>query len=87
MNSVPNLLDRARRICSATKLLEELDFLKTVFHKNGYKSPEDMVARLIDRERTNQDKGNGPDRCGIYLRLPWKGNLSNAVTYSQVVGF
>ena len=67
VNLVRNLVDRAERICSSSKLAEELDFLKSFFLKNGY--PDDL---LLDKK----EKRFGPDKCPTYLSLPWKGNLS-----------
>ena len=74
VNLVKSLVHRAKRLCSSSKLKNEMDTLKSIFIKNGY--PEDLLAKLI----VTQVKGTteyGPRRCPVYLRLPWKGQWSS----------
>ena len=81
VNLVRNLVDRANRICSSSKLAEELDFLKSVFLKNGY--PDDLLKELMSERLHKKEIRFGPDKCPTYLSLPWKGNLS--LSMSRVV--
>ena len=81
VNLVRNLVDRANRICSSSKLAEELDFLKSVFLKNGY--PDDHLKELRSERPHRKEIRFGPDKCPTYLSLPWKGNLS--LSMSRVV--
>ena len=73
------LVHRAMKICSPSALDAELAFLKEVFCKNGY--PEHFVTSCIKRKL---DSGlnsplNGPRKCPVYVRLPWKGELSEKI--------
>ena len=81
VNLVRNLVDRANRICSSSKLAEELEFLKSVFLKNGY--PDDLLKELMSERLHRKEIRFGPDKCPTYLSLPWKGNLS--LSMSRVV--
>ena len=65
VNLVRNLVDRAKRICSSCKLQEELDFLWSVFVKNGY--PEFLLQKLLKVEQTTKAPMIGPARCPVYL--------------------
>ena len=47
VNLVRNLVQRAHRICSDSKLDEELSTLKSVFSRNGY--PLDLLSRPVQR--------------------------------------
>ena len=72
-NTVRNFVQRAHRICSDSKLDEELAQLKSIFAKNGY--PMDLLTRLV-RQPTQCDVLFGPKRCPVYLKLLWKGPWS-----------
>ena len=77
VNLVRNLVGRARRICSPTTLQNELDRLKTIFTNNGY------PTRLLDKLCVDEDvraKPYGPQRCPVYIRLPWKGPVSSSLS-------
>ena len=76
-NTVRNLVQRAHRICSDSKLDEELVKLKSIFAKNGY--PLDLITRLV-RRPTQRDVPFGPKRCSVYLKLPWKGPWSSSMS-------
>ena len=80
VNLVKNLVNRAQRICSGSRLNEELDKLKEIFMKNGY--PEDLLARIIKSKKEPDAPFYGPRRCPVYLRLPWKGHWSSIRTCS-----
>ena len=74
VNLVRNLVDRAQRICSPSKLQAELDFLRSVFLKNGY--PEFLLRKFLSIEQKPKSVLIGPPRCPVYLCLPWKGQES-----------
>ena len=74
VNLVRNLVGRAKRLCSETKLNDELEFLRSIFLKNGY--PHDLLNKILKQESNNKDIFTGPRKCPIYLCLPWKGNAS-----------
>ena len=76
VNLVRNLVQRAHRICSDSKLDEELSTLKSVFSKNGY--PLDLLSRLVQR-KSEINLPEGPKRCPVYLKLPWKGPWSSLI--------
>ena len=73
VNLVKNLVHRARRICSESRLQQELDKLRSIFLTNGY--PIDLLRKLITcTDNCNgSDVEFGPKRCSVFLRLPWKG--------------
>ena len=73
VNLVKNLVYRARRICSESRLQQELDKLRSIFLTNGY--PIDLLRKLITcTDNCNgSDAEFGPKRCPVFLRLPWKG--------------
>ena len=78
LNLVRNLVSRAHRICSDSKLDQELVKLKSIFTDNGY--PTDILTRLIQRKSCDDCQLQfGPKRCPVYLRLPWKGQWSTTV--------
>ena len=58
VNLVKNLVNRAQRICSGSRLNEELDKLKEIFMKNGY--PEDQLARIIKSKKEPDAPFYGP---------------------------
>ena len=66
---------RARRICSPDKLQQELCFLKKVFVQNGY--PVQLLSKLFSEPDIQAAEPEfGPDPCRVFLRLPWKGQIS-----------
>ena len=74
INLVKNLVFRARRICSAARLDQELDSIKSIFVKNGY--PVDLVSRLVGKKE-EKEREFGPMKCPVYLKLPWQGQWSS----------
>ena len=76
INTVKNLVQRSHRICSPSKLDQELEKLRSIFTTNGY--PLDLLAHLVKRKQ-EQDRPMGPKRCPVYLRLPWKGPWSSVI--------
>ena len=78
---VRNLVDRARRLCSSQKLLEELDMLRSLFRLNGY--PESVISKFVTVVSL-QSKMSLSDVKPVYLRLPWKGELVSRNFQHQV---
>ena len=73
VNLVKNLVHRARRICSESRLQQELDKLGSIFITNGY--PIDLLRKLITctDNCNSSDVEFGPKHCPVFRRLPWKG--------------
>ena len=61
---------RALMICSKTKLGSELDKIKQLLIENGY--PADVLLSCINQKLANF----GPEKCPVYLKLPWICNVS-----------
>ena len=64
-------------ICSKTKLGSELDKIKQLLIENGY--PADVLLSCINQKLANfaAEKTFGPEKCPVYLKLPWIGNVSS----------
>ena len=64
-------------ICSKTKLGSELDRVKQLLIENGY--PDDVLISCIKQKLANfaAEKPCGPEKCPVYLKLPWIGNVSS----------
>ena len=64
-------------ICSKTKLDSELGTIKQLLIDNGY--PEDVLVSCIKEKLANisSEKQFGPEKCPVYLKLPWIGNVSS----------
>ena len=77
VNLVKALVHRAERICSESKLDQELGKLKSIFTSNGY--PTDLLNRLVKRDNVRKECFYGPKRCPLYLLLPWKGDWSSSI--------
>ena len=58
-------------ICSKTKVDSELDTIKQLLIDNG--CPEDVLISYIKKKQANisSEKQFGPDKCRVYLKLPW----------------
>ena len=74
VNLVRNLVDRAERICSSSKLAEELDFLKSVFLKNGY--PDDLLKELMSERLIKRKNVLARTNVPRIFLSPGKVNLS-----------
>ena len=76
INLIKILVHCALMICFKPKLAYELDFIKKTLLKNGY--PEDVITYTIKSEclRFSTKPELGPERCLVYLKLPWIGNVS-----------
>ena len=64
-------------ICSKTKLDSELDTITQLLMDNGY--PEDVLISCIKEKLANvsSEKQLGPEKCLVYLKLPWIGSVSS----------
>ena len=76
LSLIGTLTHRALKICSPCKLAGELQFLEQVFLKNGY--PQYIIKSTMNRKVAsfNDPLPFGPKKCPVYLRIPWKGNIS-----------
>ena len=74
---IKTLVHRALMICSKTKLGSELDKIKQLLIENGY--PTDVLLSCINQKLANfaVEKTFGPEKCPVYLKLPWIGNVSS----------
>ena len=61
-------------ICSKTKLGPELDKIKQLLIENGYSA--DVLLSYINQKLATfaAEKPIGPEKCPVYLKLPWIGN-------------
>ena len=64
-------------ICSKTKFGSELDKIKQLLIENGY--PTDALLSCSSQELANfaAEKTFGPEKCSVYLKLPWIGIVSS----------
>ena len=64
-------------ICSKTKLGSELSKIKQLLIDNGY--PADILLSCTTQKLANfaAEKTFGPEKCPVYLKLPWIGNVSS----------
>ena len=64
-------------ICSKTKLDSELDTIKQLLIDNAH--PEDVLVSCIKEKLANvsSEERFDPQRCPVYLKLPWIGNVSS----------
>ena len=67
---------RALKICSKSKLKEEIDRIKGILLDNGY--PEAFVLKQVFKKITqfSTPKRFGPDKCPFYLRVSYTGKAS-----------
>ena len=74
---IKTLIHRALMICSKTKLGPELDKIKQLPIENGY--PADVLLSCINQKLANfaAEKTFDPEKCQVYLKLPWIGNVSS----------
>ena len=66
-------------ISSRTKLSSELDRVKQLTIETGY--PDDVLLSCIKQQLANFAEENpyGPEKCPVYLKLPWIGHVSSKV--------
>ena len=74
---IKTLVYRALMICSKTKLGPELDKIKQLVIEYGY--PANVLLSCINQKLANfaAEKPVGPEKCPVYLKLPWIGNISS----------
>ena len=75
-NLIATLTHRAFKICSKSSLQQELDTIRSLFLKNNY--PESVINARISKKILQFQKHpiEGPQRCPVYLKLPWIGETS-----------
>ena len=75
-NLIGTLVHQALAIYSPSKLLQEIDFIRSILCSNGY--PENVINSRIKRkiEEFKLPPKEGPEKCPAYLKLPWIGNIS-----------
>ena len=73
INLISCLALRASKICSPSKLPEELAKITKIFTDLGY--PDDLVRKTIKRATMERDKANKIQDF-VYLRLPYIGPIS-----------
>ena len=68
---------RACMICSKTKLGSKLHKIKQLLVENRY--PTDVPLFCINQKLANfaAEKTLGSEKCPVYLKLPWIGNVSS----------
>ena len=73
---VSRLVHRALKICSKSKLKEEINQIKEILLYNGY--PEDFVLKQISKKikQFSRPKRFGPDKCPVYLWVPYTGKAA-----------
>ena len=73
---VSTLVHRALKICSNSKLKEEIHRIKEILLDNGY--PESFVLKQILRKiaQFSEPKRFGPEKCPVYLRVAYTGRAS-----------
>ena len=73
---IKTLVHRALMLCTKTKVGSELDIIKQLLFDNGY---PDVILSCIEEKLANtfhQEKF-GSEKCPVYLKLPWTGNISS----------
>ena len=74
---ITTLVHRELIICSRTKLGSELDKIKQLLIENGYSA--DVLLSCINKKTSQlcSRKTFGPEKCPVYLKFPWIGNVSS----------
>ena len=64
-------------VCSKTKFGSELVRVKQLLIESGY--PDDVLHSCFKQNlaRYAGEKPCGPEKCLVYLKLPWNGNISS----------
>jgi len=75
-NLISTLTHRTLSICSPEKLQDELDIITSILLNNGY--PEHDIKTSISKknQQFNAPVKFGPEKCPVYLRLPYIGSTS-----------
>ena len=63
-------------ICTKSKLNEEIKHIKNILLDNG--NPESIIDCNISKKIAQfyMPKQFGPEKCPVYLRVPWIGKAS-----------
>ena len=79
INLISCLVFRAFKICSKKLFDEELDKIKSIFGALGY--PTHVIRKAISNTITKFEKPikQGPNKCPVYLRLPYLGREAIAL--------
>ena len=77
ISPIKTLVHRALMIHSKTKFGSELDKIKQLLIENGYLA--DLLLSCINQKLANfaAEKTRGPEKCLVYLKLLWTGNVSS----------
>ena len=75
-NLISTLVHRSLCICSKSMIQQELENITVILRDNGY--PEFIIDREIFNKlaRFHSLPKFGPNKCPVYLKLPWIGNIS-----------
>ena len=75
-NFILTLVHRALMICTKSKLNEKIKHTKNILLNNGY--PESIIDSNISKKiaQFSRPKRFGPEKCPVYLRVPWMGKAS-----------
>ena len=75
-NLILTLVHRALMICTKSKLNKEIKHIKNILLDNGY--PESIIDCYISKKiaQFSMPKRFGPEKCLVYLRVPWIGKAS-----------
>ena len=68
------LINRTRKISSDRFIEKDLADLRQIFLSNGY--PAKLLDKLFHTITYNKEKPIGPQKCPVYLKLPWIGPIS-----------
>ena len=73
---IGTLVHRALVICSKSKLQHEVDSILSILRRNGYS--EVIINSTISKKiaRFYEPVNEGPQKCPVYLKLHWIGNIS-----------
>ena len=82
INLIDLLADRAMKICSKVHLNEELTKIREILGNNGY--PISLIKTRLSKMMQGRDlpKIFGPQKCPVYLRLPYLGEFSERISKS-----
>ena len=70
---ISTLVHRALMICTKRRLNEEIERIKKILLDNGY--PKNIINAQITKKiaQFSTLKRFGPEKCPVYLRVPWIG--------------
>ena len=76
ISPISTLVHRALMICTKRRLNEEIERIKKILLDNGY--PKNIINAQITKKipQFSTLKRFGPEKCPVYLRVPWIGKPS-----------